>query len=264
MNYFEQELRKLFDKGQAFENPSFVGRACLGTLGKDLRVRVEFDTNGYVDHYDTLKISVLNRTGGSVDTLAISLKELLGMKAVPGNPYFSDGVEPHIWEDRGTAEWYAFHPASADYQAMRQAVGQYLDNFRDRQVERVPGGPRLVYICALLRGDVEQNIAFARNKAQEVFASGDIPICPHLMFPSIADPGDPAQDEAVREMGLRLVGTCQQINVYGPIWTDGMWAEIDRASQMGIPMMTDQKTLGKFPAQRHCKNSGRGTKGHER
>ena len=86
MNFFERELRTLFKDGQTFDAPSFVGRACLGTLGKDLRVRVEFDTNGIVDHYGTLKISVLNRTGGSVDTLAIGLKELLGMKAVPAIP----------------------------------------------------------------------------------------------------------------------------------------------------------------------------------
>ena len=33
MNYFEQELQKLFGGGQVFEDPSFVGRACLGTLG---------------------------------------------------------------------------------------------------------------------------------------------------------------------------------------------------------------------------------------
>lgn len=144
MNYFEQELRKLFDQGQAFENPSFVGRACLGTLGKDLRVRVEFVTSGYTDHYDTLAVSVLNRTDGPVDTLSLRLKELLGKKAVPGNPYFSGGVDPHIWVYRDKVEWYAFQPSAADYQAMRQAVSDYLDIFRDRRLERVPTPPHSV------------------------------------------------------------------------------------------------------------------------
>lgn len=138
MNYFEQELRKLFDQGQAFENPSFVGRACLGTLGKDLRVRVEFVTSGYANHYDTLAVSVLNRTDGPVDTLFLCLKELLGKKAVPGNPYFSGGVDPHIWVYRDKVEWYAYYPTTADCQTIRQAVGDYLDVFRDRQTERIP------------------------------------------------------------------------------------------------------------------------------
>ena len=55
-NFFEQELRKLFGDGEIIRSPSFTGRACLGTLGKDLRVRAQFVTSGYADHYDTLKI----------------------------------------------------------------------------------------------------------------------------------------------------------------------------------------------------------------
>ena len=142
MNYFEQELRKLFGGGQAFDNPSFVGRACLGTLGKDLRVRVQFVTSGYADHYDTLRVSVLNRRSGPVDTLSLDLKELLGKKAVPNNPNFRDGVNPHLWINNGKTEWYAYLPSTEDYQIMRQAVGDYLDVFRDRRLERVPALPR--------------------------------------------------------------------------------------------------------------------------
>ena len=36
-NFFEQELRKLFEDGQVVPSPKFVGRACLGDLGGDLR-----------------------------------------------------------------------------------------------------------------------------------------------------------------------------------------------------------------------------------
>lgn len=128
---------------------------------------------------------------------------------------------------------------------MRQAVDQYLDVFRERTPERVHDGSKLVYICAPLRGDVEENIEFARQKAQEVFRAGDIPVCPHLMFPPIADPENPIQDQAARDMGLRLVESCQQVNVYGLKWTQGMQAEIDYAMDMGIPVKTDQKELGR-------------------
>ena len=79
---------------------------------------------------------------------------------------------------------------------------------------------------------------------------GNVPICPHLMFPPIADPENPAQDQAAREMGLRLVESCQQVNVYGSVWTDEMWDEIHHASKLGIPMMTDQKTIGRTPPRR--------------
>ena len=241
MTFYEQELRKLFADGTVIGSPKFTGRACLGTLGKDLRVRVQFVTSGYADHYDAISVTVLNRTDGVVDKLRLRLKDILGIKQVPGNPNFRNGVSPHIWEDG---------PTAADYSAMRQAVSEYLDVFRDRVTERRQDGPKLVYICAPLRGEVEKNIAFAREKAREVFAEGNVPVCPHLLFPPIADTGNPAQDQAAREMGLRLVEFCQQVNVYGPVWTEGMWAEINHAERLGIPVLTDQKELGKPPHRR--------------
>ena len=158
MTFYEQELRKLFADGTVIGSPKFTGRACLGTLGKDLRVRVQFVTSGYADHYDAISVTVLNRTDGVVDKLRLRLKDILGVKQVPGNPNFRNGVAPHIWEDGGKAEWYAFRPSAADYSAMRQAVSEYLDVFRDRAAERRQDGPKLVYICAPLRGEVEKNI----------------------------------------------------------------------------------------------------------
>ena len=121
-NFFERELGWVFGDGQVIRDPTYSGRACLGTLGKDLRVRAQFITSGYADHYDALKITVLNRTDGPVDTLVLKLKDLLGMKPVPGNPYFPNGVAPHIWLDQGKPEWYAFQPTAADYDTAREAL----------------------------------------------------------------------------------------------------------------------------------------------
>ena len=261
-NFFEQELGRVFGDGQVIRNPTYSGRSCFGTLGKDLRVRARFITTGYADHYDSLKITVLNRTDGPVDTLVLKLKDLLGKKSVPGNPNFREGVSPHIWDNYGKQEWYAYHPTAADYEVIRQAAKQYLDVFRDRQQERVQDqdGPKLVYICAPLRGDVEKNIEFARQKAQEVFQAGDIPVCPHLMFPPIADPENPQQDQAARDMGLRLVESCQEVHVYGPEWTEGMWAEIRHAMDLGIQVKTDQKTIERSPPRRQATRKGKGAR----
>ena len=259
-NFFERELGRVFGDGQVIRDPTYSGRACLGTLGKDLRVRAQFITTGYADHYDALKITVLNRTDGPVDTLVLKLKDLLGKKSVPGNPNFREGVSPHIWDNYGKQEWYAYHPTAADYEVIRQAAKQYLDVFRDRQQEHAQNGPKLVYICAPLRGEVEKNIEFARQKAQEVFQAGDIPVCPHLMFPPVADPKNPQQDQAAREMGLRLVESCQQVNVYGPEWTEGMWAEIRHAMDLGIEVKTDQQTIGHSPPRRQVPRKGKGAR----
>ncbi len=259
-NFFEQELKKLFGDGKIIDNPTCSGRACFGTLGKDLRVRAQFISTHISGEYDALKLTVLNRTDGPVDSQVLKLKDLLGKKPVPGNPNFPKGVAPRIWDDYGTFEWYAYRPTAADYDTIRQAAEQYLGVFRDRQQERTQDGPKLVYICAPLRGDVEKNIEFARQKAQEVFQTGNIPVCPHLMFPPIADPENPVQDQAAREMGLRLVESCQEVHVYGPEWTEGMWAEIRHAMDLGIQVKTDQETIGRSPPRRQAARKGKGAR----
>ena len=259
-SFFDQELWRLFGDGKIIDSPSCAGRTCFGTLGKDLRVRIQFVSTHISGEYDALKLTVLNRTDGPVDTQVLKLEDLLGKKPVPGNPNFRSGVVPYIWNDCGKFEWYAYRPTAADYKKIRHAAEQYLNVFRDRQQERTQDGPKLVYICAPLRGDVEKNIEFARQKAQEVFQEGNIPVCPQLMFPPIADVDDPAQDQAAREMGLRLVEFCQEVHVYGPEWTDGMWAEIRHAMDLGIEVKTDQETIGRSPPRRQGPQKGKGAR----
>ena len=250
MTVYESELRKLFENSDLMDRPRFSGRVCVGELGKDLRVRAEFLSTCVANQYDAIRLTVLNRTEGVVDRTTLRFKDVWGKKPVPGNPNFRSGVLAHLWDDRGDVDWYAYHPSAADYDSLRQAIGQYLSMFRERTPEWAQDGPKLVFICAPLRGDVEANIEFARQKAREVFADGDIPVCPHLLFPPITDPNDPEQDPKAREMSLQLLESCQQLNVYGPVWTEGMWDEIHHASKLGISMMTDQKTIGRTPPRR--------------
>ncbi len=258
-NFFEQELRRLFGDGKIIYNPSFSGRSCFGTLGKDLRVRAEFTSDCYSREFNALNLTVINRTGGPLDTLMLQFCDLLGIKQVRGHRS-ELGMIPHIWEEFRKTAWFSYQPTDADYETIRQAANQYLDVFRDRQQERIQDGPKLVYICAPLRGDVEKNIEFARQKAQEVFQAGDIPVCPHLMFPPIADPENPAQDQAAREMGLRLVELCQQVNVYGTTLSEGMWAEVNRAILKDIPVKSNLKAITRTQGQGKTTRKGKGAR----
>ena len=131
MTFYEQELRKLFADGTVIGNPKFTGRACLGTLGKDLRARVQFVTSGHADHYDAINVTVLNRADGVVDKLRFQLKDILGVKQVPSNPNFRNGVDPHIWDDYGKVDWYVYHPTRQDYEKLSNAVSDYLEVFQD-------------------------------------------------------------------------------------------------------------------------------------
>lgn len=133
-NFFEQELRKLFADSTVIEHPHFVGRACLGSLGNNLRVRVQFITTQISNQYDALRITIMNRTGGVVDKLTLRMDDVLGIKKIPNNPNFREGVSPHIWIYNGTASWYAYQPTATDYLALREAAASYVEVFRKHEI----------------------------------------------------------------------------------------------------------------------------------
>ncbi len=255
-NTFEKELQKLFGDGKIIENPTYSGRTCFGTLGKDLRVRAQFVSTRVSSEYDALKLTILNRTDGPVDSLTLKMEDLLGMKPVPNNPNFRDGVIPRLWEAYGEVKWYAYRPNTKDYKIIQEAAERYLSVFRGRQQEREQSGPRLVYICAPLDENVSENIEFARIKAQEVLQFGDIPICPHLMFPPIIGLEHPELEQKMRKMGLRMIETCQQVNVYGTVLSKGMQTEINRAVLLNIPVKSDANVVS-YKLQKSKKKKGK-------
>ena len=131
MTRFEQELRKIFDHGKLFSNVRFAGNCCYGRLTEQIRVKASFQTGSIADQYDRLKITLLNRTEGPIDSVVLRLKDIWGIKPVANNPNFRNGVYPYLWECDGKVDWYAYHPTPADYQKLTEAAGNYLDVFRE-------------------------------------------------------------------------------------------------------------------------------------
>lgn len=129
MTFFEQELRKIV--GTEYPDATFVGRACYVRLGEPNRAKIQFTTTGISNQYSALRLTILNRQEGEVDTLLLRFSDLLGKK-MTGNPNFREGVIPHIWDDSGNASWYVYHPDSRDYQALTAAVSDYLDVFQEQ------------------------------------------------------------------------------------------------------------------------------------
>ena len=258
MNFFEQELRKLFGNGQIIEFPSFSGRACLGTLGNDLRVRVEFVTTGIRNHYSALRVRVISRKSDQeIDSLLIRFIDLWGKGKVSDNPYLRDGVEPHIRVDGRRTGWYAWQPAEKERDALRQQVHNFLEVYRDHSQEQERETAKVVYICAPLHGDVKANMEFARQKANEELAAGNIPVCPHFLLPPSAKINQMKQVKAAKEMGMQMVESCQELHVCGDLWTEQMWDEIHHAEQLGIPVRTDQHTFERSAPHRKMPRRGK-------
>ncbi len=234
MNFFEKELRRLFVSGQIMEAIYYEKNACFGALGRDIWIRVRFVSTCATERYDALEMVVLDRLSSAAITHYLKFEDIWRNRYVFADADSGWRICPDIRTCPTGGKGYPF--TEADREQLRTAVQQYLQPFREQASELGNGTPQLVYICAPLRGDVQRNIEFARQRAREVFQARAVPICPHLMFPPIADPGNPSEDQAARDMGLRLVALCQQVNVYGDECTAGMQEEINLAQKLGIPV----------------------------
>lgn len=138
MTFFEQELRKLFDHDAVFADARFAGNVCYGRLNEDVRIKARFVTCGYADNYEALKVTLINRREGEIDSSLLRFRDLWGMKKV-NNPNFREGVSPHVWICGGKAEWYAYTPNAADRQQLKEAVQTYLSVFQEPVQEQQMG-----------------------------------------------------------------------------------------------------------------------------
>lgn len=141
MTFLEQELKKMVGKEPAFTEQRYVGNACYGRLTDNIRVKVNFQTGGIADHYDRLKVTLLNRNEGIIDSMVLTFQDVLGIKKT-SNPNFRDGVNPHIWSYGRETKWYVYQLGEADYKKMSEAVNTYLEVFKE-PVETMQMGQRM-------------------------------------------------------------------------------------------------------------------------
>lgn len=129
-NFFEQELRKLFENSETLGDPRFTGRVCVARLTDTTNVKLSFVTLGSADTYVGVEAKVFNRNDGPIDTAIFRFVDILGRKAIPGNPNFKEGVSPHFWRSNGKYEWYAYKPGPGDFERLAAAIDSYLEIFQ--------------------------------------------------------------------------------------------------------------------------------------
>jgi hypothetical protein len=131
MNFFEQELRKLFEGSEAITDPRFTGRVCLARLTDTTNVKLEFVTLGTHEKYEGIKATVLNRSEGQVDSTVFRFSDILGKKDIPGNPNFRNGLYPYVWKYNDKYEWYAYGLTPGDIEMITDTVDNYLEMFQE-------------------------------------------------------------------------------------------------------------------------------------
>ena len=92
MTFFEKELHRLFDDSECISADAvFAGKTMIAPIGEDLRAKVQFVNTNTHAKYDALRLTIINRHEGTVDSETFKFKDILGMKG---------DREPHIWGSR--------------------------------------------------------------------------------------------------------------------------------------------------------------------
>ena len=102
MNFFENELRRIFSKTEGIQNLRYIGRSCYGKLSSDIRLKAEFVTNGVSEQFEVLKVTLINKADGEIDHVKLKLADIFGLKEI--NTSGIGKTPPYIWIYQGKAE----------------------------------------------------------------------------------------------------------------------------------------------------------------
>ena len=133
MNFFENELQKIVRLGVPVSDQKYVGGACYGNLGSDLRLKLQFITQGTHAHYEAIRATIIKRNDSPVDSTVIDLADVIG-SADMKHPTSGTALKPHIWEYNGKPDWYGYHPNAKDYKAICDTVSDYCSVFQSQDM----------------------------------------------------------------------------------------------------------------------------------
>jgi hypothetical protein len=95
---------------------------------------------------------------------------------------------------------------------------------------------KLVYVCSPLRGNIEKNIAKAKEYCKSVIIAGGVPLAPHIALEGVLDDTKPHERETALAIGLEMLQRCDELWYFGSVISEGMAAEIKAAKELGVPV----------------------------
>ena len=127
MDFFEKEMRQMFEHTRSINDQVFVGKTMIAKLDNEKLLKLEFTNSRVAGKYDSITLSVINRNEGVIDKQRINFSEVIG-KYNMGNGL--DPVDPHMWEYNGKPEWYTqiSNPQKAE---IADKVLEYAEMFQD-------------------------------------------------------------------------------------------------------------------------------------
>ncbi len=129
MNFYEQQLKRMFPELDTQSGDTiFAGKSMLSIIGDDLRAKVEFVTTRVAGQYEGLRLSIINKNEGVIDTQAFMFHEIIGLKGPQKER------RPHIWDDNGNPNWFVYEPTTAELEQIGEKVESYIWMYVDHDM----------------------------------------------------------------------------------------------------------------------------------
>ena len=128
-NFYERQLQRIFGESELLSADTvFAGKAMISDIGGDLRAKVEFVTARVSGQYEGLKLSIINRKEGLVDSQSFMFHEIIGLKGAARDR------KPHIWDDNGKAQWFGYEPTDSEFERIQGKVESYIEMYADQEM----------------------------------------------------------------------------------------------------------------------------------
>ncbi len=102
MNFFEKELRTMFEYKAMLKGQKYCGKTMLAKLDEKLLVKLFFKATVSSEHYDAIMVSIINRSDGEIDRQTFKFSDIIGKQKLRNK----DDISPYIWEYGSEPEWY--------------------------------------------------------------------------------------------------------------------------------------------------------------
>ena len=102
MNFIEKDLCQMFGDSDILHDAKFVGKTMLAKLDDNLRGKLQFIASHISGQYDTVQMTIINRTDGMVDKQNFKFSVIIGKCIRPGR----EPLDYHMWEYNNKPEWY--------------------------------------------------------------------------------------------------------------------------------------------------------------
>ena len=87
-NFYERQLQRMFGESEVLSADTvFAGKAMVSKISDDLRAKIEFVTARVSGQYEGLKLSIINKNEGLIDSQTFMFHEIIGLKGAPKETY---------------------------------------------------------------------------------------------------------------------------------------------------------------------------------